>query len=452
MPAGMQISSSMTAHRRFFPSVCFAIGLTALALVVIVAPKRSWAEEQRAGVGMRELSVSQTTSTISDSNQSSEHQRISKEISDPTDAGNPHLVIVSLGNQQLTVYKGFGTVHHTNVSSGKRGHETPTGIFSILEKRRYHKSNIYSNAPMPLMQRLTWSGIALHESGNVPNRPASHGCVRLPAKAAEDLFSRLERGTHVVISDEDLLPTTFSHPKLFQPRGAGISLAALRTGIAPDGLEAPPAQTLETPSIAPLRIYITRKTRKEIVQHLQELLSRLEYPLEKIDGLYGRETAAAVIAFQKDHDLPPTGMLTESLLQAAYQAAGVTQPPPGIIYVRQDHRPIFEAEIGIKSPQEPLGTHLLLATNFSLDNIDWMSLSIPTRIPRSVIRDHKLQIPEDTTKVRESLAESLERLTIPTKAREFIERHLTSGSSIAISDNGLGTETGKGTDFIVQTF
>lgn len=451
MPAITQTSQSMTATRRFFPSVCFVTGLAALAIVVIVAPKRSWAEEQRAGVGMRELSLNQTTSTVSDSNQSSERLRRLKEISDPTDAGNPHLVTVSLGSQQLTVYKGFGTVHRTNVSSGKRGHETPTGIFSILEKRRYHKSNIYSNAPMPLMQRLTWSGIALHESGSVPNRPASHGCVRLPAKAAEDLFSRLERGTHVVISDEDLLPKTFSHPKLFQPRGAGISLAALRTGIAPDGLEAP-AQTLETPPIEPLRIYITRKTRREIVQHLQELLSRLEYPLEKIDGLYGRETAAAVIAFQKDHDLPPTGMLTEGLLQAAYQAAGVTQPPPGIIYVRQDHRPIFEAEIGIKSPQEPLGTHLLLATNFSLENIDWMSLSIPTRIPPSVIRDHKLQVPEDRTKIRESLAESLERLTIPTKARKFIERHLTNGSSIAISDNGLGTETGKGTDFIVQTF
>ena len=97
-------------------------------------------------------------------------------------------------------------------------------------------------------------------------------------------------------------------------------------------------------------------------------------------------------------------------------------------------------------------THLLLATNFSLENIDWMSLSIPTRIPPSVIRDHKLQVPEDRTKIRESLAESLERLKIPTKAREFIERHLTNGSSIAISDNGLGTETGKGTDFIVQTF
>ena len=84
-------------------------------------------------------------------------------------------IIVSRSKQTLTVYDDGKLIATSKVSTGKSGHETPTGIFSILEKRKYHESNIYSNAPMPWMQRLTWSGIALHE-GKVPNYPASHGC------------------------------------------------------------------------------------------------------------------------------------------------------------------------------------------------------------------------------------------------------------------------------------
>ncbi len=125
-------------------------------------------------------------------------------------------IIVSRAKQSLTVYDDGKIIATSKVSTGKPGHDTPTGIFSILEKRKYHESNIYSNAPMPWMQRLTWSGIALHE-GKVPNYPASHGCVRLPSGFAKTLFSMTERGAHVIIADEDVAPVVVRHPFLFQP-------------------------------------------------------------------------------------------------------------------------------------------------------------------------------------------------------------------------------------------
>ncbi len=89
-------------------------------------------------------------------------------------------IVVSRDLQSLKVYDGDKVVASSKVSTGKPGHETPTGIFSVLEKRKFHRSNKYSDAPMPWMQRITWSGVALHESNSVPNYPASHGCVRLP--------------------------------------------------------------------------------------------------------------------------------------------------------------------------------------------------------------------------------------------------------------------------------
>ena len=91
--------------------------------------------------------------------------------------------MVSIPQQRAYVYRGGTLIGVTTVSTGRPGHDTPTGRFEILEKRREHFSNLYNNAPMPFMQRLTWDGIALH-AGQIPGRPASHGCVRLPLEFA----------------------------------------------------------------------------------------------------------------------------------------------------------------------------------------------------------------------------------------------------------------------------
>jgi lipoprotein-anchoring transpeptidase ErfK/SrfK len=109
-------------------------------------------------------------------------------------------VVVSIPLQRAYVYRGGTLIGVTTVSTGRRGHETPTGTFPILQKRREHYSNLYNNAPMPFMQRLTWDGIALH-AGQIPGRPASHGCVRLPLAFARHLFGATQIGATVHILD-----------------------------------------------------------------------------------------------------------------------------------------------------------------------------------------------------------------------------------------------------------
>ena len=100
----------------------------------------------------------------------------------------PVVIIVSLPEQRAYVYRNGIRIGLSKVSTGKPGLETPTGVFEILEKRREHYSNIYNNAPMPFMQRLTWGGVALH-AGQVPDQPTSHGCIRLPYAFSEALFA-----------------------------------------------------------------------------------------------------------------------------------------------------------------------------------------------------------------------------------------------------------------------
>ena len=101
--------------------------------------------------------------------------------------GQPLTVVISLNAQKIDIYRGTMLIASSQVSSGKPGYATPVGAYSILEKRRWHASNIYSGAPMPWMQRLTWSGMALH-GGVLPGYPASHGCVRLHPSFASKLF------------------------------------------------------------------------------------------------------------------------------------------------------------------------------------------------------------------------------------------------------------------------
>ena len=110
----------------------------------------------------------------------------------------PVLVYVDLTRQRATVYRNGVRIGVSTISSGKDGHETPTGVFTILEKNEIHHSKTYNDAAMPFQQRLTWMGVAMH-AGNLPGYPASHGCVRLPMKFAEKLFALTKVGSKVVI-------------------------------------------------------------------------------------------------------------------------------------------------------------------------------------------------------------------------------------------------------------
>jgi hypothetical protein len=136
--------------------------------------------------------------------------------SDPLDA-DPLFAVVSIADQRISVYGSAGLLARAPVSTGMRGHATPTGVFSIVQKRRWHTSNIYSGAPMPFMQRVTWSGIALH-AGALPGYPASHGCIRLPGSFAQRLFKATEVGQRVIIAPSDAAPVAVVHANLPAPK------------------------------------------------------------------------------------------------------------------------------------------------------------------------------------------------------------------------------------------
>ena len=123
----------------------------------------------------------------------------------------PIIAIVSLPDQRVYVYRNGVRIGRSTVSTGAKGHRTPTGVFTILQKKVDHESSIYKGAKMPHMQRLTWTGIAMH-AGNLPGYPASHGCVRLPKEFAELLFGVTKLGMTVVIADDKSQPEEVTHP------------------------------------------------------------------------------------------------------------------------------------------------------------------------------------------------------------------------------------------------
>ncbi|WAC23636.1 L,D-transpeptidase [Blastomonas sp. SL216] len=129
----------------------------------------------------------------------------------------PVTIIISLTAQRAYVYRNGLPIGVSTVSTGAKGHETPTGIFVILQKAEKHRSNLYSNALMPMMQRLTWDGIAMH-AGNLPGYPASHGCIRLPLPFAKLLFGVTDLGLTVVITDDPLAPEMTAAPGLLDNR------------------------------------------------------------------------------------------------------------------------------------------------------------------------------------------------------------------------------------------
>jgi hypothetical protein len=131
----------------------------------------------------------------------------------------PIVVVVSLDEQRAYVYRNGVLIGYTTVSTGKPGHETPTGIFTILQKDKDHHSSKYNNAPMPYQERLTWDGVALH-AGGLPGYPESHGCVHLPSKFSEELFGATHLGMTVVIVDGKTAPADVVHPAALAPVAA----------------------------------------------------------------------------------------------------------------------------------------------------------------------------------------------------------------------------------------
>lgn len=155
----------------------------------------------------------------------------------PPPTNGPLLITVSLAHQQITLYDRGIAVAQSPISSGMPGHATPTGVFSVIQKQYFHRSNIYSAAPMPYMQRLTWSGIAMH-GGVLPGYAASHGCIRLPEQFAIRLWGTTQPGVRVIVTRGQVKPVEIAHAALFVPKAKDAP--AIAPPIAPPSPAAPP--------------------------------------------------------------------------------------------------------------------------------------------------------------------------------------------------------------------
>jgi lipoprotein-anchoring transpeptidase ErfK/SrfK len=145
-----------------------------------------------------------------------------KEASKPQ---GPLIISISIIQQKMRIYDANGFFAETPVSTGMPGHSTPMGVFSVIQKHKFHRSNIYSDAPMPYMQRITWSGVAMH-AGVLPGRPASHGCIRMPMAFAVKMWNWTKMGARVVITPGEITPRSFSHPLLASVRASPQPTAA----------------------------------------------------------------------------------------------------------------------------------------------------------------------------------------------------------------------------------
>jgi hypothetical protein len=125
----------------------------------------------------------------------------------------PVAIVVSLPDQLVYVYRDGIRIGVSTCATGRPGHATPTGVFTILQKDKTHHSSLYNDASMPFTERLTWSGVALH-AGNLPGYPDSHGCVHLPLAFSKLLFEVTQLGTPVIIADAATAPAEVLHPGL----------------------------------------------------------------------------------------------------------------------------------------------------------------------------------------------------------------------------------------------
>ena len=367
--------------------------------------------------------------------------------------GAPLTLVISLKDQEMDVYRGATLITTTKVSTGTSSYPTKAGVFSILEKQRYHHSNMYSAAPMPWMQRLTWSGTALH-GGVVPGYPASHGCIRLPFSFAPRLFEITTGGENVVVAYDPTKPRFVEHSVLFEPVSPA-SDANLTEQKSSDETAAdhevdtsnPTDQETRTETVirsddtlvgivdagssAPLRILVTRQTERDRIITVQYLLSSMGYLTpQKFSGRVGEETVAAIKAFQKANGVRETGSYSDDLAKQVYKVAGKEKLPEGHLFVRQQFRPVFDVPVSFRNPEQPLGTHLFTALfDAGETKARWMAISLEG---------------DDAMRV-------LDRIQIPTYVRQKIAEKLTPGSSLIVADKSIDSAVlPEGDDFLVS--
>jgi hypothetical protein len=335
------------------------------------------------------------------------------EVSLPNElpAGPLH-IIVSIGKQRAELYSNGEPILKIPVSTGTAEHPTPTGVFSILQKNTWHESNIYSAAPMPFMQRITWSGVALHE-GVLPGYPASHGCIRMPHSFATWLFGFTDLGVRVIVTNDEPKMEDISHPLLFTSKtvsGPGDDRTSQESG------------NVYRASVS------TSVPRK----------------LASIDADAGNPQDAARIN----------------------TIAVFISKKEGRLFVRRNFAPLFDAPVRFENRQRPIGTHVFTAMDFKNGGPEmrWSAVSMKSEDTSDELHD-LYGIKErwvDGRMIKTASfsrerwtpltpSEVLDRIYIPQEAIDRISELLIPGSSLIVSDEGLNKETRKHTEFVVLT-
>jgi lipoprotein-anchoring transpeptidase ErfK/SrfK len=425
----------------------------------------------------------------------------------PIPSGPLH-IIVSIDKQRATLFADGMPVASTAISSGTASHPTPMGVFSIIQKSRHHVSNLY-NASMPYMQRITWSGSALHQ-GPLPGYPASHGCVRLTENFAQLLWKATKMGARVIVTRPEVAPVEFAHARLFVPRpklasDTPTATVLLKTADATNALPVAhaPIQPIVTepaantsvadqptkraitdgaggkPEVAPQTVEPKPVEAKSVET---KSVATKSVETKSVEAKPGPTIAApaSIIVEERSKAKPATHALTlvderPKTMPAAIVHEAVAGRPisvfvslkDGKLYVRQGWKPLFETPASFQQPDQPVGTHVFTAMGERAngDGLRWTAVSIPSatkRVAEAKVSDsgrksrHDNKSRHDTKPVEiatpmPSASAALDRIIMPPDAVERIAELITPGSSLIVSDNRLSDETGEYTDFIVLT-
>ena len=341
--------------------------------------------------------------------------KLAKENQPQETPKGPLQIIISIADQRVSLYDNGALVARSSVSTGVRRHPTPLGVFSVIEKERWHRSNIYSGAPMPYMQRITWSGIALH-AGVLPGYPASHGCIRLTNDFAIRLWHLTKRGTRVIIAHQNVVPVEIANLHLFVSKLKTASGSAENRAIAAGDGNKTAAATQ-----APL--------------------------MSNVD--------TQVIADSQVAGSAPSGATP----QKAIPISVFVSRKLSRLYVRQGFRLLFDVPVEIQKPEEPLGTYVFTvmepenegsAVRWNVVSISEQSTSTDSTKERKAPKQQIVQS-ASSAPLSDQANTALDRIEIPQDAIQQISELLTPGSSLIISDYGISSETGPDTNFIVLT-
>ncbi len=422
--------------------------------------------------------VAALTALTADAAQKQARPAQPQEATAPRDAGEPLMAIVSIKSQQVTFYDAEGWILRAPVSTGTEGRETPAGVFAIVERKPDHRSNMYDDAWMPHLQRITWNGIALH-GGPLPGYAASHGCVRMPFGFAEKLFDKTRIGMRVIIAPNDAVPVEFSHPALFVPKAEAIAAASARAeplarGAAEAARAAEEAKRTaattarETASLtsslrklellkrsADAEFASADKTlaatktdqakaraedrKQKAAAKATEAVTRLDTAKadakSKLDAAAAakdaakaaeaRKAASAKAASEAKLALEPVSIYISRATQKLYVRRNTHKPAPdggGEVFDSS-----IEVPVTIRNPDRPIGTHVFTAVARNDTGLRWTAVTI-----------------DDANNAKDAL----DRITIPQDVVNRIAPTALPRSSIIISDEPLSAETNYRTEFV----